>query len=642
MTLPFRPRTPHRDARETAARRDRTGTARALACLIALTFAVNATFARAESHETIIKAHGISSFGELKYGPDFAHWDYVNPDAPKGGTFSTWAFGTFDSLTPYTLKGNAASLSSIFYDSLMTGNLDEPDAMYGLVAESVEYPQSREWAIFTMRPEATFRDGTPVTAEDVVFSYNILVTEGRPSYRIALKDFETVEALDTHRVKFTFNPDGPTRELLMSAAGLPILSAAYYKDRDFGDSSLEPPMGSGQYTLKNVDAGRSVTYVRRPDYWGADLPVNVGQNNFDEIQIEYFADYTTAFEAFKGGAYLFREEYQSKLWATSYDFPNVQNGTVVVEQLPDGRPSGTQGFFFNLRRDKFRDPRVREAIGMAFNFEWSNESLFYGLYKRTDSFWENSATLQADGMLDGSELELLEPFRDVLPEAVFTEPAFTPAVSSASDLADRRALRRAGNLLSEAGWEVGDDGMRYRNGQKFTLSVLNDSPSFDRIINPMIDNLKRLGIAATATRVDSAEAQEREKTFDYDMVTQRFAMSSTPGDELRGIFGSETANVEGSNNVPGLQNEAVDALIDIIAKAESRAELEIAVRALDRVLRALHVWVPQWYNPSHNLAYFDVFERPYGDTPPRYGIGELGLWWYSEEKAEKLRQAGRL
>ncbi|QFS81578.1 Bacterial extracellular solute-binding protein, family 5 Middle [Roseivivax sp. THAF40] len=643
MTSPLRPHPTRPAARAKARRIDRTGPLRALACLIALGVALAAaTMARAESHETIVTSHGISSFGELKYGPDFAHWDYVNPDAPKGGTFSTWAFGTFDSLTPYTLKGNAAALSSIFYDTLMTGNLDEPDAMYGLVAESVEYPESREWAIFNMRPEAMFRDGTPVTADDVVFSYNILVTEGRPSYRIALKDFENVEALDTHRVKFTFNPDGPTRELLMSAAGLPILSRAYYEGRDFAESSLEPPMGSGEYTLKDVQPGRSVTYVRRDDYWGADLPVNVGQNNFDEIKIEYFADYTTAFEAFKGGAYLFREEYQSKIWATSYNFPAVEDGTVVVEQLPDGRPSGTQGFWFNLRRDKFQDPLVREAIGMAFNFEWSNESLFYGLYSRTDSFWENSETLQATGMAEGSELELLEPYRDVLPASVFEEEAFTPAVSSASDLADRRALRTAGRMLEEAGWEVGDDGFRYKDGERLTISVLNDSPSFDRIINPMIDNLKRLGIEADATRVDSAEAQEREKTFDYDIVTQRFAMSSTPGDELRGIFGSETANVEGSNNVPGLQNEAVDGLIDTIAKAETREELTVAVRALDRVLRSLHIWVPQWYNPTHNIAYFDVFERPYDDEPPRYGMGELGIWWYSEEKAEALRAAGKL
>ncbi len=397
-----------------------------------------------QAQENVIKAHGISTFGDLKYPEGFEHWDYVNPDAPKGGEFSTWAFGTFDSLTPYILKGNAATLSTVLYDSLLTGNLDEPDAMYGLVAELLEYPESREWVIFHMRPEAEFRDGTPVTAQDVVFSYNALVEMGRPSFRVALKDFVSVEALDDHTVKFTFDPEGPLRELLMTAGGLPIFSEAYYEDVDFTESSLEPPMGSGQYELLQVEPGRSVSYKRRDDYWGKDLPVNVGQNNFDTIKIEYFADYTTAFEAFKAGAYTFREEYQSKIWATGYDFPAVQNGWVKTELLDDGRPAGTQGFWFNLRREKFQDPRVREAIGLAFNFEWSNELLFYGGYERTDSFWENSDTLQAEGMPTEAELVLLEPLRADLPDTVFTEPAYVPPASSVDDLADRRALRTAG------------------------------------------------------------------------------------------------------------------------------------------------------------------------------------------------------
>uniref|UniRef100_UPI003568FA07 extracellular solute-binding protein n=1 Tax=Puniceibacterium confluentis TaxID=1958944 RepID=UPI003568FA07 len=430
-----------------------------LTALLALGLAFAAHSSRAQ--DNVIKAHGVSTFGDLKYPADFKHWDYVNPDAPKGGEFSTWAFGTFDSLTPYILKGNAASLSTVFYDSLLTGNLDEPDSSYGLVAESLEYPENREWVIFHMRPEATFRDGSPVTAQDVVFSYNVLVEKGRPSFKVSLKDFQTVEALDDHTVKFTFNPEGPLRELLMTAGGLPIFSQAYYENVDFTESSLEPPMGSGQYELLSVDPGRSVAYKRRDDYWAKDLPVNVGQNNFDVIKVEYFADYTTAFEAFKAGAYTFREEFQSKIWATGYDFPAVKNGTVKIEELDDGRPAGTQGFWFNLRREKFQDIRVREAIGLAFNFEWSNESLFYGAYERTDSFWENSDTLQATGMPSDAELALLEPLRADLPESVFTEEAYVPATSSPHDLADRRALRTAGKLLEEAGWIVGNDGIRY-------------------------------------------------------------------------------------------------------------------------------------------------------------------------------------
>ncbi|SNR63373.1 extracellular solute-binding protein [Puniceibacterium sediminis] len=611
-----------------------------LTALMALGLAFGAHSLRAQ--ETVIKAHGVSTFGDLKYPEGFKHWDYVNPDAPKGGEFSTWAFGTFDSLTPYILKGNAASLSSVFYDSLLTGNLDEPDSMYGLIAESLEYPENREWVIFHMRPEAMFRDGTPVTAQDVVFSYNVLVDKGRPSFKVSLKDFKSIEALDDHTVKFTFNPDGPLRELLMTAGGLPIFSEAYYADVDFTESSLEPPMGSGQYELLSVDPGRSVAYKRREDYWGKDLPVNIGQNNFDVIKIEYFADYTTAFEAFKAGAYNFREEYQSKIWATGYDFPAVDKGWVKIEELDDGRPAGTQGFWFNLRREKFQDQRVREAIGLAFNFEWSNESLFYGAYERTDSFWENSDTLQATGMPSEAELALLEPLRGDIPETVFTEEAYVPDTSSPDDLADRRSLRKAGKLLEEAGWIVRNDGIRYKDGQKLTVSVLNDSPSFDRIINPMIENLKRLGIEADATRVDAAESQEREKTFDYDIVTQRFAMSSTPGDELRQIFGSDNAEVPGSANIAGLANPAVDALVDKVANATSREDLDTAVHALDRVLRAMHVWIPQWYKGSHTIAYFDQYDRPYADTPPPFGMGEASIWWYNAEKAQALRDAGAL
>jgi microcin C transport system substrate-binding protein len=592
--------------------------------------------------ENVIVSHGLSVFGDLKYGPDFEHFDYVNPDAPKGGEIATWAFGTFDSLTPFILKGNAGALSTVFYDTLMTGGLDEPDAMYGLVAESAEYPESREWIIFNMRPEAKFRDGTDVTAEDVVFTFETLRDKGSPSYKLLFKDFQSVEALDTHKVKFTFDPEGALREAYLTAAGLPILSKAYYETRDFEETSLEAPMGSGGYDLLSVDPGRSITYQRREDYWAKDLPVNVGQDNFDRIKVEYFADYTTAFEAFKAGAYTYREEFLSRLWATGYDFPAIEKGWVITETLPDGRPAGTQGFWFNLRRDKFSDPRVREAVGLAFNFEWSNQSLFHGLYTRTDSFWENS-DMQAEGLPTEAELELLEPLRGDIPDSVFTEPVFSPAASKPDNAGDRRALRRASKLLDEAGWAVGDDGLR-RNaeGEVLTIEFLNDSPSFDRIILPYVDNLKRLGIDAMAQRVDAAQAQQREKKFEYDVVVQRYAMSQTPGTELRRIFGSESASIEGSGNVAGLQDEAVDQLIEKIESADNREDLKTAVRALDRVLRAKHIWVPQWYKPSHNIAYFDMYERPYTDTPPPGGMGELSIWWYNPEKAAALKAAGAL
>jgi microcin C transport system substrate-binding protein len=589
--------------------------------------------------QDVIKAHGISTFGALKYPADFPHFDYVNPDAPKGGTFSTWAFGSFDSMTPYILKGNAAALSTILYDTLMTGNLDEPDAMYGLLAESVEYPPSREWAIFHLRPQARFADGTPVRASDVVFSFYALRDQGAPAFKVAFRDFQTVEALDETRVKFTFNPDGPLRELILTAAGLPVLSAAYYETRDFAESTIEAPLGSGPYALGDIRPGQTVTYQRRDDYWGKDLPVNRGQNNFDQIKIEYFADYTTAFEAFKGGAYTFREEFMSKIWATGYDFPAIQDGRIIRETLADGRPAGTQGLFFNLRREKFADPQVREAIAMAFNFEWSNQSLFHGLYARTDSFWENAADLQANGPLPADEAALLEPLRDQLPASVFDDPAVTPPIADADNLADRRLLRRASRLLTAAGWDVGDDGLRRNaDGDVLSIRILNDSPGFDRIFNPYVDNLKRLGIDAAVTRVEAAQAQEREKEFDFDMVTSRYSMSLTPGEELHQIFGSRAANVPGSRNLAGLANPAVDRLIEIITSAQTRDELNVAVRALDRVLRALHIWVPQWYKGVHNIAYRDIYARPYGDTPPPKGMGELSIWWLDPAKAAAAAQ----
>lgn len=609
----------------------------AMGLVLALGFS---TLVRAE--DKIITSHGISIFGDLKYPADFSHFDYVNPQAPKGGEMSTWSFGTFDSLSPYILKGNAATGSGVFFDTLLASTLDEPDASYGLLAHSIEYPENREWVIFHLRPEAQFSDGSPVTAEDVVFSFDILMSKGRPTFKIIYKDFTKVEALDPLRVKFTFDPEGPLRELIINAGGLPVFSKTYYETREFDESSLEPPLGSGAYLLKKVEAGRSVSYQRNPDYWAKDLPVNVGQNNFDVLTFEYFADYTTAFEAFKAGAYTYREEYLSKLWATGYEFPAIEEGWVKVESLRDGRPSGTQGFWFNMRRAKFQDARVRQAIAMGFNFEWSNQSLFHGLYTRTDSFWENS-NMQAEGVPNEQELALLEPLRGLILDSVFDQPAFVPPVSNERAVGDRKALRAAGKLLDAAGWTVSDDGLRRdADGQVLSVEFLTDSPSFERIINPYIQNLTRLGVQATSERVDAAQSAEREENFEYDIVTQRYAMSQTPGTELRGIFGSETAEVLGSNNKAGLQDEAVDMLIRNVEEAKTRDELNTAVKALDRVLRSLHIWVPQWYKPVHNVAYFDMYERPYTDTPPEISLGEMSIWWFNPDKAAALNAAGAL
>lgn len=610
--------------------------------IVAALLAGSATFGWAvsatEDGETVIKAHGISTFGDLKYPEGFPHLDYVNPDAPVGGTMSTWGFGSFDSLTPYILKGQPAPLSSIFFESLMTGTADEPSSLYGLLAESIEYPENRQWAIFNLRPEARFSDGTPVTADDVVFSFNVLIEKGRPIYKTTFSDFENVEAIGPLRVKFTFRDGANTRELPLAAAGLPVFSKAYYADRDFAESTIDPPVGSSRYTLESVAPGQTVVYRRRDDYWGKDLNINVGRENFEFIRIEMFADYTSAFEAFKGGAYHYREEYFSKLWATAYDFPAITKGWVVRATLPDGRPSGTQGFWFNMRRDKLKDPRIREALGMMFNFEWSNKTLFYGLYDRTDSFWENSH-MQAEGLPSAGELALLEPLREHLPESVFTETAWSPHVSRPDQL-DRSAVRKAGKLLDAAGWTIQDGKRVNANGELLRITILNDSPSFERIINPWVENLKKLGVEADMRMVDSAQEEELRKVFDYDIVTARFVMSLTPGIELRSIFSSESAETDDSSNLSGIANPAIDALIAHVEAAPDRNSLDTAVRALDRSLRAMHIWVPQWYKGSHNVAYFDMYDHP--EPLPPYALGENDFWWYDAEKAAKLKDDGAI
>ncbi len=601
-------------------------------CLSALWLVLGASAAQ----ETIITSHGISTFGDLKYGADFKHFDYVNPDAPKSGTFSTSAAGTFDSMTPFILKGQAAALSSILFESLMTGSADEPDSMYGLLASSIEYPKSRQWAIFTLRPQARFSDGSPVRAKDVVFSIHTLINKGRPVFRTSLRDIEKVEALDPLRVKFTFKKDANTRNLPGLVAGMPVFSKAYYANRDFAKSTMEPPLGSGPYVLEKAVPGKTVTYVRRDDYWGKDLPVNIGRNNFKRITLEYYSDATAAFEGFKGGVYNFRAENYSKLWATAYDFPSLKKGWVVKTTLPDGNPSGTQGYWFNLRKEKFQDIRVREAIGLMFNYEWSNKTLFYGQYSRTDSFWENS-NMQATGLPSAAELALLEPLKKDLPASVFTKPAFVPNISKATQL-DRKALRKAGKLLDAAGWKIVNGKRRNAKGEVLSVNFLNDSPAFERITTPYTDNLKRLGIDAKLETVDPAQATERQKKFDFDIVIQRYVMSLTPGIELRNIFSSKSADQHGSNNLNGLKNPAIDALLEKVEQAKSRGELNVAVSALDRSLRALHLWVPQWYLGAHRLAYMDIFEHP--EKMPPYALGEMDFWWYNADKAKKLQAEG--
>ncbi|MEM0976857.1 MAG: extracellular solute-binding protein [Pseudomonadota bacterium] len=590
----------------------------------------------------VVTSHGISSFGDLKYGPDFEHFDYVNPNAPQGGTITfmgTGASRTFDSLNPFILKGEAAQGLGLLHDSLLTGSSDEPDSSYAYVAESIEYPEDRSWVIFKMRPEARFSDGHPITADDVVFSLGVLKSDGHPLYAAVIyRDIETAEALDEHTVKFTFADGANMRDLPATAGGIPILPEHYYETVEFGESTLDVPVHSGGLTVNEFEPGRYIEYCKIDDYWAEDLPYNVGTGNFDCYRYEYFSDTNVAFEAFKAGEYIFHEEFSSLNWATKYDFPALNKGWVIREQLPDLRPSGTQGFWINLRREKFQDPRVREALGYMFNFEWSNDTLFYGLYSRTDSFWENSM-MQAEGLPEGEELALLEEYRDQLPESVFAEEAYVPPVFR-PDAVDRRAIRNAGRLLDEAGWTVDGQFRTNAAGETLSIEILDDSPVFERIINPIIDVMRRAGVDAKFTLVDPAQMQARQKDYDFDLMPGRLVMSLSPGPELERVFGSVAAETPDTLNFSGVADPVVDDLIKRISKAETREEVEVIVRALDRVLRAKHIWIPNWYNPNHNVAYWDVFGRP--DTKPPYSRGVISTWWFDQEKLEALQAEGAL
>ena len=606
-------------------------------CSIIIYFLILGSLAYGDNH--IIKSHGISTFGELKYNSDFQHLDYVNPNAPKGGEVSIWAFGSFDSMHPYTTKGRSGSLSSIFFESLLTGTSDEIGSAYGLVAKSMEYPKDRSWVIFNMRPEAKFSDNSPLTAEDVMFSYKLLQEKGLPSFRAVIeKEIDTVEILGKHKIKFTFKKGIPTRDLPASAGSLPIFSKNYYEKSgaDFEASTLTPGIGSGPYILDNLDVGQTINYKRNPEYWGANLPINIGRNNFDKIRVEYFADYNSAFEGFKGGSYTFRTEYMSKLWATGYDFPAIEKKWVTKKLLPSGDMAPGQSFIINLRKDKFKDIRVRKAIGLMFNFEWSNKTLFYDLYARINSFWENS-DMAATGKPSKDELIILNSLKNTLPSGIIDSDVAEVSVSSTKQL-DRKNLRMASKLLDDAGWEVGDDGVRKnKNGATLDIEILNDSQAFTRIIEPFIENLKSLGVNAVHTKIDNAQMTERERSFDFDIVTGNFPMSFTPGSGLKQYFGSETADVSIFNKA-GIKSEVIDELIEVVMAAKTRDELKVAVKTLDRVLRSYYFWIPQWFKDVHTVAYYDYYEHP--ENLPPYDMGLLDFWWINNEKYNELKNEG--
>ncbi len=587
--------------------------------------------------------HGLSAFGALKYQPDFKHFDYVNPQAPKGGTMALLPVGgktTFDSLNPFILEGTGAEgidaddPRSLVYDSLMVRAYDEPDAVYGLVAESAELAPDRTWVVFNLRKQARWHDGTPITAADVAFTFRALKDNGHPRFAVVLADVKDAVALSPSQVKFSFDPKGAVRDLPMVVAQLPILSKAWYTKNEFTKPSLQPPLTSGPYTIGKVVPGRSVSYERVKDYWGKDLPVSVGRMNFDTIRLEYYQDRAIAMEAFLAGAYDFREEFTSKTWATEYKGPGIDRKWILRDTLKDNRPSGAQFFFINLRRDKFKDVRVREALDLAFDFEWTNRAIFYGAYGRTSSVFENSE-LAATGMPSPAELALLEPYRKQLPPGVFG-PAFEPPKSDGQG-GNRENLRKAVTLLQQAGFVMKNGVLAGKDGKPLTLEMLNYEPGFERVLLPYMESLKRIGVQGALRTVDPAQYEQRVKEFDFDLTMDRIAWPNTPGVEQRAYWSSAAADVKGSFNLGGIKNPVVDALIRAILEAKDRPALIAAARALDRVIMFNHYMVPQYYKGSHTIAWWDKYGRPKAKPPFERGVQDL--WWYDPAKAKALAAA---
>jgi microcin C transport system substrate-binding protein len=594
---------------------------------------------RARAQESA-QRHGISAFGDLKYPADFKHFDYVDPDAPKGGTFShvgsTSAFNqnflTFNSLNTFILKGDAAQGMELTFASLMVRAEDEPDALYGLAARAVAVSPDGLTYRFLLRPGLKFHDASALTAHDVAYSLQVLKEKGHPIAQQLLRDFAGAQALDDTTVLVTFAPKR-ARDVPLFLAALPIISRAYYGSHAFDETTLEAPLGSGPYKVGRFEPGRFIEYERVADWWGGGLPVSRGLNNFDVIRYEYYRDRDVAFEGFTSKSYLFREEFTSRIWATRYDFPAVRDGRAKRDVIPDDTPSGAQGWFFNTRREKLKDRRLREAFVYAFDFEWTNKAIMYGSYERTHSFFQNSPMMAA-GKPSADELALLEPFRGKVDEEVFGEP-FVPPVSDGSGQ-DRALLRKASALLQAAGFPIKDGRRTTPQGERVSVEILIDEPSFQPHHSSFIKNLGTLGIEASLRIVDPVQYRKRVDDFDFDLVIQRFAFSSTPGDSLRSYFSSQAAALKGSQNLAGIADPVIDALIERVIAATTRPDLTTACKALDRVIRSGRYWIPHWYKPSHWLAYWDVFGRP--AAKPRFARGIPETWWYDREKAAKLEQ----
>ncbi len=576
-------------------------------------------------------SHALAMNGDPKYGQDFTHFDYANPDAPKGGQVRLAATGTFDSFNPFIVKGNSADGLGLLFDTLTEQSLDEPFTEYGLLAERIELAPDRSSMTFRLRKEARFHDGSPVTAQDVAFTFKILVEQGNPHYAQYYADVARVDVADARTVTFVFKP-GSSQELPLILGQLPVLSEASWKGRDFSASSLDIPMGSGPYRIGEFKAGQRLTFVRDPEYWGRDLPVNKGRHNFDTIIYDYYRDMTVTLEAFKAGEYDFRQEYNSKQWATGYTGPAVNAGLIHTENIPHKLAQGMQAFVFNTRRAIFADPLVRQALNFAFDFEWSNKNLFYGQYARSTSFFSNS-DMASSGLPSAQEKALLEPLG--LPSEVTTKEIFQPVTDGSGNI--RENLRVAADLLRQAGWSV-EGGKLVKDGQPFVFEMLLVQPDFERVVLPFQRNLARLGIGMNVRMVDTSQYLERLRGFDFDMIVSSFPQSLSPGNEQRSFWHSSSADMPGSRNYCGIKSPAIDKLVGLVIAAPDRDTLILRCKALDRALLWGWYVIPHWHATSWRVAYWDKFGRP--ETLADYGL-DFQSWWIDPAKEQALKDKRR-
>ena len=573
-------------------------------------------------------SHAIAMHGEPKYDQNFISVEYVSNNAEKGGNIVRSAIGTYDTFNPFTLKGTSAAGIGLLYESLTVGSSDEAFTEYGLLAKSIEWPDDRSWVTFTLRDEAKWHDGKKITSDDVVWTFNTLMEKGHPFYKYYYGDVSEVIKITENKVKFEFSTN-TNKELVLIVGQLPVLPKHYWENKNFEETTLDVPIGSGPYKVKSFDAGRSITYELDMDYWGFEnniVPIKVGKDNMGSIRYDYYKDRGVEREAFKSGEIDFFSENTSKEWATGYDIDAVTEGLIKKELIPHENPQGMQAFAFNTRKNIFADKRVRKALSFAFDFEWTNKNLFYGAYKRTDSFFENSE-LASSGLPSQAELAYLNPYIDQLPKEIFNEEYSNPKTDGSGFI--RNELQEATKLLQEAGWKLRDGKLENSNGEPFEFEILLVSPAFERIVLPFIDNLEKLGINASLRTIDSSQYQKRIESFDFDMVVFTFSQSLSPGNEQRNFWSSGAADTNGSRNIIGIKNNVIDLLIENLINAKDREDLITISRALDRVLLWNYYVIPQWHISAYRVLYWDMFDQP--KQKPKYSLG-FDTWWVNQNK----------